>query len=133
MTSETVTLTRDDFSLDAVLESLRSPKAGCVVFFVGTVRESSTQKRARVDRLLVGAYDEMATKMLRRLAERVREKFDLLDVRIVHRLGELRVCENIICVAVSAEHRNQALDACRWLIDELKKEVPIWKREFFAE
>ena len=98
--------------------------------FVGTVREESGGEQ--VDRIEIEVYPEMAEKQLATIREEAMDRFEVIEVLVVHRYGELRVGDNIVLVAASAAHREAAFDACRYVIDELKKRVPIWKREHTA-
>ena len=79
------------------------------------------------------AYEEMAPRMMRELAEEAIERFKVRDVALVHRLGRLGVGESSVFIAVGSAHRGAAFEACRWIIDTLKKTVPIWKREQFED
>jgi molybdopterin synthase catalytic subunit len=79
------------------------------------------------------AYEEMAQRQLREIAERALTDFGVRQVTIVHRLGRLGIGETSVLIVVASAHRAQAFDACRWLIDTLKKTVPIWKKETFAD
>lgn len=115
-------------SVDKVVKSVRSSAAGCVVTFVGTVRNSS--EGARVTGLELEAAQDLALKDLRRISERAKAKFDIQKLSVIHRLGTLRVGDVIVAIAVSAGHREDAFAACRYVIEELKRTTPIWKREF---
>lgn len=127
-----VELQSSDFSVDAVLQKLRTSRnIGCVVTFVGIVRGTSTDGKP-VTSLELEAYTEMAKKSMVSLATDAKTKFELEDIAIIHRVGKLSVGENIICIAVASAHRETAFKACKWLIDELKKLVPIWKHEFVS-
>jgi molybdopterin synthase catalytic subunit len=114
-------------SVDKVVESVRTNAAGCVVTFVGTVRNSSDG--VRVSGLELEAARDLALKDLRRIAKHARTEFDIQKVSVVHRLGALRVGDTIVAIAVSAAHRKDGFAACRYVIEELKKTTPIWKRE----
>ena len=122
-----IRVTRDDFSVDEELRGLRMPSVGGIVTFVGTVRDESDV--GRVERMEIEIYPEMAEKQLAAIRGEALDKFGVDDILVVHRFGDLRVGDNIVLVAVSAGHREAAFDACRYVIDELKKRVPIWKRE----
>lgn len=102
-------------------------EAGAVVIFEGAVR--NRHKGKRVDYIIYDAYPEMAEKKLREVAERARGEFDVLGVALAHRVGKLGVGEVSVAVAISAEHREAAFAACRFVIDEVKRTVPIWKKE----
>ena len=122
-----IKVTRDDFNIDEELKSLKKPPVGGLVMFVGIVRDESDD--ARVERMEIEVYPEMAEKQLTTIRDEALEKFGVDDVLIFHRYGDLKVGDNIVLVAVSARHREAAFDACRYIIDELKRRVPLWKRE----
>lgn len=122
-----IRVTLDDFSVDEELRRLAKPSVGGLVTFVGVVRDES--EAGRVERMEIEVYPEMAEKQLEAIRGEAIERFGVEDILVVHRYGDLRVGDNIILVAVSAGHRAEAFDACRYVIDELKKRVPIWKRE----
>lgn len=115
-------------SVDKVVESVRTNAAGCVVTFVGTVRNSS--EGARVSGLELEAARDLALKDLRRISQHARNEFDIQKVSVIHRLGALQVGDTIVAIAVSAAHRRDAFAACRYVIEELKRTTPIWKKEF---
>ena len=122
-----IRVTKDDFSIDVELRHLKRPSVGGLVIFVGTVRAESEGQR--VDEMEIEVYPEMAEKQLRAIRGEAIDRFGVEDIRIVHRYGDLKIGDNIVLIAVSAGHRAEAFDACRYVIDELKKRVPIWKRE----
>jgi molybdopterin synthase catalytic subunit len=115
----------------SVTERVRSSKAGAVCTFLGTVREL-TGDRKTVS-LRYEAYSEMAMTKLAELEQHARLKWPIIELALVHRLGDLELGEVSVVVAVSCPHRQQAFEACRWLIDTLKEVVPIWKRESWAD
>ena len=115
----------------AVTESVRSNGAGAVCTFLGTVREL-TESRRTVS-LTYEAYPEMALKKLSELEDQSRRRWPIIEVAIVHRVGHLDLGEVSVVVAVSCPHRQDAFEACRWLIDTLKEVVPIWKKEVWAD
>ena len=122
-----IRVTRDDFSIDEELKRIKKPSVGGLVTFIGTVRDESDA--GRVDRMEIEIYPEMAEMQLAAIRGEALEKFGVDNVLIVHRYGDLKVGDNIVLIAVSAGHREAAFDACRYVIDELKRRVPIWKRE----
>jgi molybdopterin synthase catalytic subunit len=122
-----IRVTRDDFSVDEELKLLIKPSVGGLVTFVGTVRDES--EAGHVESMEIEVYPEMAEIQLTEIREETMKKFDVEDILVIHRYGDLRVGENIVLVAVSAGHREAAFNACSYIIDELKKKVPIWKRE----
>lgn len=123
---------RDDaLSVDEALAAVQHPRAGGVVLFVGTVREHD-DGREGVQELDYSAHPDAAAR-LREIAESVAADDQIHGVYAVHRQGRLRVGDLAVVCAVSAEHRAEAFAAGRRLIEELKAQVPIWKRQEFAE
>jgi molybdopterin synthase catalytic subunit len=104
---------------------------GAVAVFDGIVRNNSRGRQTL--HLDYEAYEEMALKQMDALGRQAREKFGVRQVMLVHRLGRLAIGETSVLIVVASAHRAQAFDACRWLIDTLKKTVPIWKRETFVD
>jgi molybdopterin synthase catalytic subunit len=111
----------------AVTERLRANHAGAVCTFLGTVRDLTGDRKTVA--LRYEAYPEMALKKLGELETEARARWPIIELALVHRIGDLGPGEVSVVVAVSTPHRHQAFDACRWLIDTLKAVVPIWKRE----
>ncbi|MGQ0535429.1 MAG: molybdenum cofactor biosynthesis protein [Methanobacteriota archaeon] len=114
-------------TIEEVAAMVRDPRAGVVVTFTGIVRGHAGTER--VTRLEYEAYPEMAEKELRRLADEATQKFGVLDVAVVHRVGSFRPGEEVVWIAVSSEHREAAFEAAAHLIRELKEFAPIWKKE----
>ena len=104
---------------------------GAVCVFDGMVRDNTRGRRTL--HLDYEAYREMALAQMHELAEQAVAQFGVRDVALVHRLGRLTVGETSVLVVVASAHRGAAFDACRWLIDTLKKTVPIWKKEQFVD
>ena len=123
----------EDFSIDEELASLKavSKRIGGVVTFLGTARDLSEGKR--VEAIEFEEYGGMALKSLEALREHALERFDIIAVRIIHRVTRSTPGENIVLIIVGAEHRSEAFEACRWCIDTLKKTVPLWKKEITPE
>lgn len=117
-------LSNEGFSVDQMLESLKADSCGAVVLFVGVVR-----KDPGVDSLVVQSYEEMAEEKIDELISTSKERFNIERMDIVHRTGELGIGDNIVLIGASAPHRKDAFEACQWAIDELKKIVPIWKKD----
>jgi molybdopterin synthase catalytic subunit len=115
----------------AVTERVRSRQAGAVCTFLGTVRELTGSRRT--ESLTYEAYGEMALKKLTELEDEARRRWPVIELALVHRVGHLDLGEVSVVVAVSCPHRQDAFEACRWLIDTLKEVVPIWKRENWAD
>jgi molybdopterin synthase catalytic subunit len=126
-----IVLTREPIAADSVVAVAKRGEDGAVVVFDGIVRN---QTRGRQTLYLdYEAYEEMALKQMDALAQEAREKFGVRHVTIIHRLGRLDIGETSILIVVASAHRAQAFEACRWVIDTLKKTVPIWKKETFAD
>jgi len=120
---------REPICSDELIADARSDGDGAVVLFLGTVRDTNIGRK--VHYLEYYAYTGMAESELRRLVAETQQKFEIGRVAIVHREGRLEIGEVSVAIAVASAHREQGLDACRYLIDTLKKTVPIWKKEFF--
>jgi len=110
-----------------VLRAAEDDSAGAVVLFIGTVR--SPNEGHAIEKLEYQAYREMAEKRMQKIESEARSRWPLKKVVMVHREGELRVGDVSVAVAVSAEHRAEAYEACRYAIEEIKHKLPIWKRE----
>lgn len=121
-----ISIQEEDFSLDEELKNLSKSGTGGIAFFVGVVREGNEQK---ISEIFVEAYKEAALKEFKRLREEAIKKFNLKESIIIHRVGRLRVGDNIVLIGASAAHRRDALRACDYLINQLKKSVPLWKKE----
>jgi molybdopterin synthase catalytic subunit len=114
-----------------IAAEIKAGPDGAVCVFDGIVRDNSRGRKTL--HLDYEAYREMALEQMRGLAAEAVTKFGVRDVALVHRLGRLRVGETSVLVAVASAHRGAAFEACRWLIDTLKKTVPIWKKEQFVD
>ena len=126
---EAVRIQLEDFSQDAEVRALKasSQRMGGIATFLGCARDFSEGRE--VSEISFDAYDRMALPEMRKLRDEAIARFGLIDARIVHRLGVVRSGDNIVFIATGAEHRAPALEACHWIIDELKERVPIWKKE----
>ncbi len=124
-------ITEKDFSIDDVIRKTRRPEMGAIVTFLGTVRNHSRGKQ--VKRLEFESYEGLDVKKLQDIRKEAIERFGVLDVSIVHRVGVLEIGENIVIIAVGAAHRDEAFRACRFCIERLKEIVPIWKKEYTDE
>lgn len=127
--SAQIRIVRDPIATGDVLESLKEPEDGAAVVFEGVVRNQTRGRRTLY--LDYEAYEPMALKQVQRLSDEARTKFAIRDLAIVHRLGRLAIGETSVLIVVVSAHRAAAFDACRWVIDTLKKTVPIWKKEYF--
>lgn len=128
-----VRIQQEDFSQDEEIAALKATSAriGGIATFIGCARDFSQGRE--VSQISFDAYGSMAVSEMNKLRVDAIEKFSLLDARIVHRICTVTAGDNIVFIAAGAEHRVAALDACRWMIDELKVRVPIWKKEVTPE
>ncbi len=128
-----VRVQREDFSVDAEINRVRgkSKRIGGISIFLGTARDRS--KGREVDSITFEHYEGMAQTKLREIRERALKDFDIIEVAILHRYGEIGIGDNIVLIVVGAEHRAEAFRACQWAIDELKRITPIWKLEHTPE
>lgn len=115
----------------AITAALKQPEDGAVVVFDGVVRNQTRGRRTIY--LEYSAYEEMALRQMEQLAAQALTNFAVRDIWIVHRLGRLEIGETSVYIAVASAHRAAAFEACRWVIDTLKKTVPIWKKEHFVD
>ena len=122
-------VTPDELDPGRVVEHVRRDDAGAIALFYGVVRDHNRGRR--VMHLEYDAYPEMATKVMQRIADEVRERFNVAETAIQHRTGRLEIGETSLLVAVSSAHRREAFEACQALVDRFKEEVPIWKKEVF--
>lgn len=126
-----VRIIHERISTEAELARIKQPQDGAAVVFEGVVRDNSRGRRTLY--LDYESYEAMALKQMYSLAEQARSTYLVRDVALVHRLGRLEIGEISVLIIVASAHRGPAFDACRWLIDTLKKTVPIWKKEYFAD
>jgi molybdopterin synthase catalytic subunit len=124
-------LTADTINVGAVARRVVPPRCGATVTLDGYARRF-TRGRGETLYLVYEAYAPMALSEMRRLGQVAHEKFEIAHVGIVHRTGRLEIGETSVVISVSAPHRRAAFEACEWAIRELKRTVPIWKKEVFA-
>jgi len=124
-------ITREVIDAKQVVDGLKRGEDGAALVFEGVVRNQTRGRRTLY--LNYEAYEDMALRQLESLASEAINKFQIRDVAIVHRLGRLEIGETSVLIAVASAHRGPAFDACRWVIDTLKKKVPIWKKEYFED
>ncbi len=110
-----------------VMDLVKDNKAGAMALFIGTVREHG--QMGKIVGMSYESYFDMAEDKLRRIERSATKKYEILKVKAIHRVGELSIGEISVIVAVSAPHRSEAFRACRYAIERIKKEVPIWKKE----
>ncbi len=130
-TEPVIRITHERIVPHEIVPSLERPEDGAIVVFDGVVRNHSRNRRTLY--LVYEAYEEMALKQLRSLAADALKRYPVRNVAIVHRLGRIEIGESSVLIGVYSAHRAAAFDACRFLIDTLKKTVPIWKKEHFED
>jgi molybdopterin synthase catalytic subunit/molybdopterin converting factor small subunit len=128
-----VRVQREDFSVDAEINRVRarSKRIGGIATFLGIARDHS--KGREIDSMTFEHYEGMAQAKLREIRERALKDFDIIEIAILHRYGDISIGENIVLIVAGAEHRAEAFRACEWAIAELKRITPIWKREHTPE
>mmetsp|Transcript_25789 Transcript_25789/g.36266 ORF Transcript_25789/g.36266 Transcript_25789/m.36266 type:complete len:190 (-) Transcript_25789:571-1140(-) len=126
-----VEITLDRISIDFAVNYVGSPEAGAISTFSGTTRNNFEGKA--VTKLEYEAYTPMAIKEMKKICNKMREKWPLIHIAIIHRIGEVPIGESSVLLAASSAHRTESLEAVHWAIDELKATVPIWKKEFYAD
>ncbi len=122
-------VTADALDPARVAGHVRRDDAGAIALFYGVVRDHSRGRK--VLHLEYDAYPEMATSVMQRIAEEIKERFNVAEIAIQHRTGRLEIGETSLLVAVSSGHRSEAFEACHALVDRFKEAVPIWKKEVF--
>jgi molybdopterin synthase catalytic subunit len=122
-------VTNQSIDLNELVRFVIDPEAGAVATFIGTTRNNNEGRK--VIGLDYEAYPEMAEKELRRIGEDAKRNWPICRMAITHRLGPVQIGEASVIIAVSSAHRDAAFAACRFAIEEIKKTVPIWKKEVF--
>lgn len=126
-----VRITEEPVHVEDVLADLASPQDGAVVLFTGIVRNHSEGRR--VSAVAYEAYQPMAERVLREIAQEAVQRLGTDRLSVVHRVGELRVGEVSVAIAAASAHRAEAFDACRYVIEEIKVRLPAWKKERYVE
>jgi molybdopterin synthase catalytic subunit len=124
-------LTTDPISIETVARRVVPTECGATVTLDGYVRQFT--KGRETLHLVYEAYEPMAVKEMQKLIEQAKRDFEISNVGIVHRLGKLEIGDTSVVISVAAPHRKAAFAACEWLIRELKRVVPIWKKEVYAD
>jgi len=122
-------VTDKPIDLQELVDWVTDPEAGAITIFIGTTRNNNQGRK--VIALDYEAYPEMAEKELARLSDEAKKKWQICRMAIVHRIGPVQITEPSVMIAVSAAHREAAFAACRFAIEEIKKTVPIWKKEVY--
>ena len=125
-----VSIQQPDFDVSAELAALRGRdgRVGAVCCFVGTVRDVYPSG-AQVQQLELEHYPGMTERAIEGMVQQAHDRFDILGARVIHRVGPLQACEQIVLVAVTSAHRGQSFEACEFLMDYLKTQAPFWKKE----
>jgi molybdopterin synthase catalytic subunit len=126
-----IKLMREEPSIDEVLNLLKGREVGGITSFIGIVRGETAGKT--VEALEIEVYEEMTLKELEKIRAEALNRFGVKEVVIIHRYGRLKVGDVILVILVAAPHRYEAFLACRYVLEELKRRAPIWKREFTSE
>lgn len=126
-----VRLQQEPIVVEDVLRAVASASAGAIDVFIGTTRDNAEGRSVRS--LDYEAHAPMALNEIERIVSDARRRWTLSGVAVVHRTGRVPVGEASVVIAVSAPHRSEAFEACRYIIDTLKQTVPIWKKEEFAD
>ncbi len=126
-----VCLQRQPIDAQTLVAAVKEGEAGAVVVFDGIVRNNTRGRRTLF--LDYASYEAMALSQMQALAREAQFRFGVRRVALVHRLGRLQIGETSVLIVVASAHRAQAFEACRWMIDTLKKTVPIWKKEWFED
>lgn len=124
-----IRVTEAPLSIDEAVSAVASPAAGAINVFLGVVRDNNLGRS--VDHLEYEAYPTMAERVMRELAEEAVSRFGLIDCAILHRTGALQIGETSLLVAISSGHRAESFEGGKWLVDEIKKRVPVWKKEIW--
>ena len=131
-----IDLTTDPIDVASVARHIVPPDCGATVSLDGYARRFTKQKDGysrETDYLIYEAYEPMALKEIEKLIAAAKQQFEIACVGIVHRVGRLEIGETSVVISVAAPHRRAAFAACEWLIRELKRTVPIWKKEVYAD
>jgi molybdopterin synthase catalytic subunit len=126
-----IQIVRSPIQIESLVNQLRQPEDGAVVVFDGIVRNHSQGRKTL--HLEYEGYEPMALKKMEEIEESARNRWPVNRIGIVHRLGRLEIGEASVVIVVTSAHRKAAFEACQYVIDTLKKTVPIWKKEFFAD
>jgi molybdopterin synthase catalytic subunit len=131
--SDLIQITTNPLDVSHIVAFVSDPRAGGIDVFIGTTREEKRDDGVDLLALDYEAYDEMALKEMHALTARAREKWPIIKLAIVHRRGRVALAEASVIIAVASPHRAESFDACRFLIDSLKANVPIWKKEVWGD
>ncbi len=125
-TGDYVALVEEPIAIATSIDMVRSPQAGAVSTFLGTTRDTFEGKQ--VTSLSYESYTEMAIESLKEMCQKIRQKWMVTKIALVHKLGDCPIGEVSVLIAISSAHRTESLEAVHYAIDELKRTVPIWKK-----
>lgn len=126
-----IKLSTKPIQVNQIIKTVESAESGAINVFVGTVRNQTKDKK--VLRLEFEAYEKMALNEMKKICDAAIKRWPIIKISIVHAVGILQIGDIPVVIAVSTPHRKASFEACEFVIDELKKTVPIWKREFFED
>jgi molybdopterin synthase catalytic subunit len=126
-----IRVTADVLTAQDAIAAVETPAAGAINVFLGVVRDNNLGRN--VGHLEYDAYPEMAERVMRQLAEEAKTKFRLEDCAVLHRTGRLEIGEPRLVVAIASGHRAESFEAGHWLVNEIKKKVPVWKKEVWDD
>ena len=118
-------------NIEEVMKSVQSDLAGGTVIFSGTVRNHSNGKK--VISMEYDGYEEMALKKIKQIVDELQQQYSIENIAVVHRTGQVNIGEESVVIAVSAAHRYEAFKVCQEIIERIKQDVPIWKKEYFED
>jgi molybdopterin synthase catalytic subunit len=133
-----VVIQTEDFNVSQVLDQLRAGdlRVGAICSFVGTVRDTRMLSGNAADQILsmeLEHYPGMTESAIEAMIDEAHQRFDFMDALVIHRIGELATCDQIVLVAVTSAHRGESFKACEFLMDYLKTQAPFWKKEATAQ
>lgn len=126
-----IEITKHKIDISRMIAHVSDEGAGATDVFIGTTRNKTSDKR--VVRLDFEAYEPMAIKEIQKIIDRAKDQWPILKYSVVHRVGTVAIGEEAVVIAISTPHRQAAFESCKFVIDELKKSVPIWKKEIFED
>lgn len=124
-------IVEEPIDIEQLISAVEDPGAGAICTFLGVVRNNNLGRE--VEYLEYEAYPEMAVPAMQRIADEIRDRWDVIGIAMVHRVGRLEIGEASVGIAVSSPHRAEAFEACHYAIDRLKETVPIWKKEVWTD
>ncbi len=132
-TPDRIALQAESLDVGTAMEFVTSADAGGICVFLGTTRAEAAPDGRRLTALDYEAYAEMAKQQMRDLAGRAHQRWPIIRLALLHRVGRVPLGQPSVLIAISTPHRAEAFEACRWLIDTLKAEVTIWKKEIWDD